>query len=643
MSTIVYLSNNQPQPYLHEAVGKLEKELAFVKTDTNRQDIFDALCFVEEELKGEIDGLMIDVDLTFKGHKGSAGGIELFKHLRFAPVDGPLRDQLENDPTHTRLERLTRMPVVLLTQHEPYKYLREAYENLILLSPGCVMVSSESPEEIAGAYKRLRRFSNRETFRKALLSYITFKDGGGGTTNHSFLNKAGVGKFLHEFAGHILHENDPIRRSVAHVEDQLWIKKMHFKEPGLEWGAACHWDSEEAKDLRELCVDKHIVYVDDQHREGWSYALYAGLFAQRAEDLNPVATELMRDENIVEVRRSRKCLSVIDDNNFAATYLEDFLTNSFPTAMDKWSNSSGQEAQEAERELREAYENLPDLVFLDLRLSHEDENKPPEAITGMQRLVALKEKFPLLPVIVFTAATKKVTADLAQKAQAEALWIKGVSSGAELRAMTQKALVHSREWKELWLLNEMVRHKQNILSYQFDAAQTTFVSAPMDATRKNQICDILEISMSLLRHAIQNNSATHYKYVLLNMGIIQEAIFPGYEKARRHYDDLARTQHPNNGGATAREIRSRREQFVKAKLVALGFSGNQQKLRQLRNGMAHSDATTSRPIPFLNSNFQIHWQYKSIRALFSADQDYLILRRACFGAVKFTLDTLLER
>jgi len=102
-----------------------------------------------------------------------------------------------------------------------------------------------------------------------------------------------------------------------------------------------------------------------------------------------------------------------------------------------------------------------DLVFLDLRLEPDsDSRRPPNELSGLEVLKALKEHFPHVPVIVFTASAKALSAEAARRLGADGYWIKGVSSGEDLRQEILKLLRRSwlrPYWTKLLLIREMPR------------------------------------------------------------------------------------------------------------------------------------------------------------------------------------------
>ena len=121
-----------------------------------------------------------------------------------------------------------------------------------------------------------------------------------------------------------------------------------------------------------------------------------------------------------------------------------------------------------------------DLVFLDLRLQPQDKDKPIEEITGIKILERIKELNPAVPVIVFTASEKALTHKKALELGADGYWIKGVSSGDELRKIIVNCLknqyitINSKEirLRDLWVKIKQVESKEKIY-YRFYSLPST--------------------------------------------------------------------------------------------------------------------------------------------------------------------------
>lgn len=98
------------------------------------------------------------------------------------------------------------------------------------------------------------------------------------------------------------------------------------------------------------------------------------------------------------------------------------------------------------------------IVFLDLRLKHEDESCGPEGLSGWEMLSILNEHFPHIPVVMMTASEKALNSETARQRGAEGYWVKGLSTGAELREIIL-ALLKAAKLARFWVCLQLIRHK----------------------------------------------------------------------------------------------------------------------------------------------------------------------------------------
>jgi CheY-like chemotaxis protein len=212
---------------------------------------------------------LINVNLKLKHvWRQSQGGIDILKHIRYT----------EHDEFHS----YSRFAPVILYSFESAQELHRRNERSLFIYSPCVTFL-RLPEGLSilnqeGYLDSILKDCRLDDPRK-LKPYVHADSSGAVTTlyDHSYRNIAGAPKFILEFTDESVIPNSD---QVFTKYNQLRIRDLEFKRltllhdelapgprpiPG-EWAA-----------FRSETNSLRVLYVDDQHQEGWSFGLYAGL------------------------------------------------------------------------------------------------------------------------------------------------------------------------------------------------------------------------------------------------------------------------------------------------------------------------------------------------------------------------------
>ena len=195
------------------------------------------------------------------------------------------------------------------------------------------------------------------------------------------------------------------------------------------------------------------------------------------------------------------------------------------------------EYKEAENNLKRAQISLQNtfltysLIFLDLRLEQPlDERREIGEISGIRLLKQIKEFDPSIPVIVFTASEKALSYEKAKALGADGYWIKGISSGSDLRKEIVECIERER-LRQFWLQIRQLEVKKEVFCLQFENGQLSL--RQVDDSERQQVLKWLKESFLLLyQKEIRGIEGVLEEYsvydrVVLNMGLIQEVRYKG--------------------------------------------------------------------------------------------------------------------
>jgi CheY-like chemotaxis protein len=264
-----------------------------------------------------IDAIYISAELKLRENtlRTSASGLEILKHIR-------LTDHLGEKSL---------LPVIVGLWLEPHTYVQANIDNIVLFSPGCFCF--RLPQSLSGimvAYKRCKKLSSIDDLKISLRPFFQLTPWDYSQSQHDLRNKHGALKLLNEIVGEGL-EQDSLVDYNNFKESSLWLKKTRFLEKNeLESVDTISKKSVTLDQFRLAMTNKRILYIDDEHRLGWSYALYRLLKGEID------STVLMKTEHIISNDKSD--FICIDSFELAKQLFEQ-QNDEFNSLLDIWSKS----------------------------------------------------------------------------------------------------------------------------------------------------------------------------------------------------------------------------------------------------------------------------------------------------------------
>lgn len=466
-----------------------------------------------------------------------SGGIELYKHLRLTPALG----------------RLSLLPILVYGVEPVEWHLRRAPpDNVILLAPRCEYL--QMPASLSAFREAVHQpcFCSEHQLRQDLRPFVIGTEPEKRFHRHVYLNKSGLIKFLTEFAVPTIENDNPVlKRARDEIQSDLWFKKQVFCSVGYENSHDVLKEPSEGEEFWNTCEGQQdqphrFLYIDDEHRQGWSFGLYAGLFGDQLD-----AQFFEHNQSRLETADHRLlCISSYPD---ATKFFED-QARELEDALARWVKAEFEENKaettEAECQLNHVFRYS--LAFQDLRLEQSgDETRPTDELTGIQLLTLIQSLFPELPVIVMTASEMAVNSEKVRQLGADAYWIKGVCTGTKLREAVRRALMradllpisrrirqveskhelHLYTWvsddKEVSTKKER-RNKQGRESGK-EPPQGAFLPRALgkQAPDRTLIVHLLKDAFAMLRSASGRLDYFSYNRVVIHCGIIQELRYRG--------------------------------------------------------------------------------------------------------------------
>jgi CheY-like chemotaxis protein len=197
----------------------------------------------------------------------------------------------------------------------------------------------------------------------------------------------------------------------------------------------------------------------------------------------------------------------------------------FRKAQSEYNNAKN-EYNRANRSLQEIFLTYS-LIFLDLRLEQpSDEHCEIGEISGIRLLEQIKKSDPSIPVIVFTASEKALSYERAKALGADGYWIKGISSGSDLRREIKECIEKAEKLRPIWLQIRQLEVKKTVFCLQYENGQLSL--RRINDGERQQILSWLKESFLLLywkENVLDEYSV--YDRVVLNMGLIQEVRYKG--------------------------------------------------------------------------------------------------------------------
>jgi CheY-like chemotaxis protein len=146
-------------------------------------------------------------------------------------------------------------------------------------------------------------------------------------------------------------------------------------------------------------------------------------------------------------------------------------------------------------------------------------------MSGIRLLRKIREVVPPMPVLMLTASEKAVSYTECISCGASGYWIKGVSTGQDMRALLLKAFEQS-ELLPLWLKMEQVRVSPAVAAKTWVGSAFAPRAIPSVASERRAIDVLLQDSLRRLWDGPGSDRAP-YNTVIVNLGGIQEIRYQG--------------------------------------------------------------------------------------------------------------------
>ncbi len=204
----------------------------------------------------DIRGIILTDILVFsEGNTFEISGIELIKHIRLTEGLGNLRA----------------LPLILCNFNLIMDNLKMKRDNIILLSSGCHPV--QIPFNIDGflsTIENLKYFGSFEDIRNEIKEYIVWSNEDDSVSKHDNFNRYGPFKLLMEHFGSL---PEHLVKDYELMTEKIWFKKYQFLETQQILPSYTQEINED--EFKKIVPSKKVLYIDDEHRLGWSYALHS--------------------------------------------------------------------------------------------------------------------------------------------------------------------------------------------------------------------------------------------------------------------------------------------------------------------------------------------------------------------------------
>jgi len=285
----------------------------------------------------ETEAILVSSHLLFDRDTGryNLNGVELVQHIRLTES----------------LEPVNCLPIIVYGWDDLVSCLKARPDNVILLASGMAYVQLPATvNTFRKALEQIERFNSFAELKQAIRDHVLLTSSEQAASSHDYRNKAGVAKLTQEFAltgDSILDALEESYREI--LDNDLWLKKYSFinslRLPAVEQEQS----SEEQVRFKELTRGKKFLYIDDQHRVGWSYVLYAGLSPD-----NLSAEFFKAPDRCLTTPNGR--FVAVDSYDLAMSMVEK-EKNEFDTLLARWAEAEWRWS-EANRSLRSARQNL---------------------------------------------------------------------------------------------------------------------------------------------------------------------------------------------------------------------------------------------------------------------------------------------
>ena len=297
------------------------------------------------------------------------------------------------------------------------------------------------------------------------------------------------------------HQREEIRVRLENAVKQLQEKETSFKEI--------------LKDFSEYFA---VIWLDDLNPDARDKELQ-----QRIDTLYKAKDEFINAWRSQQ-NTQKRWQEAEDRFQRAKEELEEAM-EIFQEAQLEYNNAKNEYIR-ADRSLQDIFLTYS-LIFLDLRLEQpSDEHREIGEISGIRLLEQIKKSDPSIPVIVFTASEKALSYERAKALGADGYWIKGISSGSDLRREIKECIEKAEKLRPIWLQIRQLEVKKTVFCLQYENGQLSL--RRINDGERQQILSWLKESFLLLywkENVLDEYSV--YDRVVLNMGLIQEVRYKG--------------------------------------------------------------------------------------------------------------------
>jgi len=199
------------------------------------------------------------------GKRTHRDGLKILEHIRFT----------ESLPEYIRFA-----PAILYGFEAPWELLLRIQHPL--LAQGAGMAFARLPEDLeslstaAGLIRWETEAGKLSATSMHRILHPSMTLGGGELYAHSYRNIAGGSKFCREFAGDILGaEHEIFARFRQKAREDLHLKRLLAIQPNL-YPSEPPAPEKRAAFVKD-CKNINFLVLDDEHAEGWSIGLYAGI------------------------------------------------------------------------------------------------------------------------------------------------------------------------------------------------------------------------------------------------------------------------------------------------------------------------------------------------------------------------------
>lgn len=319
-------------------------------------------------------------------------------------------------------EDVRKVPIFLLIYESHLNIIKRYSDGILLLSEGCTII--QIPFKIdylkikIETAKGVKDFDSLRDFLhiESRLTQIEKQD------KHGLANYLGPIRLLRGayLSGEFGNAHEDGKRLYDNITTYLKQKQhsIDYYNEYLDWletfGFVTEMENEKEKEEKKLSdkvKGRSILYIDDEHKNGWSKVLKELLIPNSDEWQEKDYAWVIEDSNKTKlccVSKVGKSERIDDFGN-----IEELL--GLKDQEKKWINY--------------------DIILLDLRLKKESPTTPVKATSGYLLLEAIRKKDPTVPVIMFTASEKATTMQVLQQLGISGYFIKEFSSRDDFFSM----------------------------------------------------------------------------------------------------------------------------------------------------------------------------------------------------------------